>query len=215
MTTPPPAPKVDVRDLGARDFADVHAEMLRLVAARAAGEVPDTLLLVEHEGVYTAGRRTDESDWVAPGTAVVDVERGGRVTWHGPGQIVAYPIVALTGKGRDLHAWLRLHEDVVIAALYRFGLEGNRDPDGTGVFVDRRKIASIGIAVRRWVTYHGLALNVDPELAVFEKIRPCGFSASRMTSIARERAPEAAPSLAAVSDAVRDAFAEAFERYPR
>lgn len=206
---------LDVRDLGAQDFASTHAEMLRLVQARAEAKIPDTLLLVEHEGVYTAGRRTDESDWVAPGTTVVDVERGGRVTWHGPGQIVAYPVVALTGKGRDLHAWLRLQEDVVIATLANFELEGTRDPDGTGVFVERRKIASIGIAVRRWVTFHGLALNVAPDLSVFARIRPCGFEAGRMTSIARELAPEPAPGLSELRAVLEAEFRRAWTAYPR
>lgn len=204
---------LDVHRLGRRAYVTTLEEMRALVDARARDEISDRLLLVEHEGVYTSGRRTDESDWVAPGTDVVAVERGGRVTWHGPGQLVAYPIVALSGKGRDLHAWLRLHEDVVIDALSKFGIEGTRDPDGTGVFVERRKIASIGIAVRRWVSFHGLALNVDPDLGVFAKIRPCGFEASRMTSIVREI--DAPPALGEVMAAIEAAFQTRLAAYPR
>ena len=210
-----PTPELRVERLGQRDYAPTLDTMRALVESRAAGDVEDRLLLVEHEGVYTAGRRTDDSDWVDPDIDVVAIERGGRVTWHGPGQLVAYPICSLTGKGRDLHAWLRLHEDVVIDALAHFGLEGTRDPDGTGVFVERRKIASIGIAVRRWVTFHGLALNLDPDLRVFEMIKPCGFEASRMTSIARELAGESAPPMRDLEDAVETAFRERWARYPR
>lgn len=209
-----PDTPLEVRDLGRADYRPTLASMREAVDERANGQRADQLWLVEHEGVYSAGRRTDASDWTAPGTELIQVERGGRSTWHGPGQVVAYPIVALVGRGRDLHAWLRFLEDVIIATLSDFGLEGERDPDGTGVFVERRKIASIGIAVRRWVSFHGLALNVDPDLGAFAAIRPCGFDALRMTSLARELGHDATPSFDEVKQALARTFARLWLRYP-
>lgn len=117
---------------------------------------------------------------------VVEVERGGDVTYHGPGQIVVYPVLALTGPERDLHAFLRNLEQAMIDALARFELASGREPGKTGVWIGSRKIASIGIACRRWVTFHGLALNVSTELSYFSRINPCGFDASIMTSMSRE-----------------------------
>lgn len=181
-----------------------------LVAARLAGEAPDTLLLVEHEPVITVGRGAkgsylasgvwrvppqpgDSADacFVAlPGGAraeVIDVERGGQATYHGPGQLVAYPIVHLREGRRDLHAFLRALEQAVIDTLAELGLAAGRKPGATGVWIDgERKICSIGVAASRWVTYHGLALNVDPDLSHFAAINPCGFDATVMTSLARE-----------------------------
>lgn len=199
--------KLDVRPVVRVRYAACLAAMRELVESRARGSVIDTLLLVEHEGVYTRGRRDSSGDIVAPGIDVVDVERGGRITWHGPGQLVAYPVVALQGKARDLHAWLRLLEDATIDCLRSFGVAGVRDPSGTGVFTGNRKIASIGIAVRRWVTYHGVAINVACDLGAFAAIAPCGFDASVMTSIARELGG-ASPTLTSVGAR----FAEAFEQ---
>ncbi len=193
-----------IRKLGRADYAPTLSRMRRLVDLRADDAIPDTLLLVEHEGVYTRGRRADPADLIDPGVPILDVERGGRITWHGPGQLVAYPIVKLTGRARDLHAWLRLCENVVIDALAVLGLEAARDPLGTGVFSSGRKIASVGIAVRRWVTFHGLALNVCPDLRVFERVRPCGFDAQIMTSIERELGQHY--EVAVIADAVVDAF---------
>ncbi|MCA8972093.1 MAG: lipoyl(octanoyl) transferase LipB [Planctomycetes bacterium] len=205
---------LEVRTLGRTPYDATLDAMRAATDAVATGQERDQLWLTEHEGVYTAGRRTDASDWVAPGTNVIAVERGGRITWHGSGQLVAYPIVRLSGKGRDLHAWLRLLEDVLINTLAEFGLVGERDPDGTGVFVERRKIASIGIAVRRWVTFHGLALNVDPDLTAFAAIRPCGFDATRMTSIARELGADV-PDMSSVVARLVLEFRERWSAYPR
>ena len=129
---------------------------------------------------------------LAPGaTPVVEVERGGDVTWHGPGQLVAYPILRLEGEARDLHAHLHRLEDLVVDVCAAFGIAGGRDARNTGVWVRPgtpagQKICSIGIACRRWVTWHGLALNVDPDLSAFARINPCGFDAAVMTSMARE-----------------------------
>ena len=180
-----------------------------LVAARAAGETGDWLLYPDHEPVLTVGRnpsegnlRADAAALARAGIEVVEVPRGGDVTWHGPGQLVGYPVVALDRVDRDLHRWLRSLESALIAALARFGLGAVRVPGRTGVWLsDEQKIASIGVAVRRWVGYHGFALNVANPLDDFGLIHPCGFHDIRMTSMA-EQLGERTPSLAEVREAV-------------
>jgi lipoyl(octanoyl) transferase len=180
-------------DLGTEPFRDTWARQLALVEQRQADAVPDTLLLVEHPHVFTIGRRREAlANVVAPGDVeVVGIERGGDVTYHGPGQIVAYPIVLLQEAERDLHRYLRSLEEAVIATCVRFGLPADREPGKTGVWMTtragmRRKLCSMGIACRQWVTFHGLALNVTSDLAYFRRINPCGFEASVMTSMAAE-----------------------------
>ena len=200
---------LNVCALGPTRYRDGLALMDALVAARAAGETSDWLLYPEHESVLTVGRNPSAGNVVADapalaraGIEVFEVPRGGDVTWHGPGQLVGYPIVGLDRVGRDLHRWLRLLEDAIIATLARYGLAGRRIPGRTGVWLaDDRKIASIGVAVRRWVAYHGFALNVANRLDAFDLIHPCGFHDIRMTSIAAERGA-AAPALAEVRDAM-------------
>ena len=189
--------------LGPTRYRDGLALMDALVAARAAGETGDWLLYPDHEPVLTVGRspsegnvRVDATTLARHGIEVVEVPRGGDVTWHGPGQLVGYPVVQLDRVGRDLHRWLRVLEDTLIAALARFGLEGRRVAGRTGVWLsETEKIASIGVAVRRWVGYHGFALNVANRLDHFDLIHPCGFHDIRMTSVA-EALGERAPSLA-------------------
>ncbi len=195
--------------LGPTRYRDGLALMDALVAARAAGETGDWLLYPDHEPVLTVGRNPSDGNVVADAAAlaragieVVEVPRGGDVTWHGPGQLVGYPIVALDRVGRDLHRWLRLLEDTLIAALARHDLSAMRVPGRTGVWLsETEKIASIGVAVRRWVGYHGFALNVANSLEHFSLIHPCGFTDIRMTSMA-ERLGSRAPSLARVRAAV-------------
>lgn len=175
-------------DLGRIGYAEAHALQERLVAERAEGAIGDVVLVCEHDPVFTVGRKKGAAANVLdPGdTPVVEVERGGDVTWHGPGQVVAYPILRLDGERRDLHAHLHRLEDVMIAVCARFGLAAGRDPRNTGAWIGGRKVGSIGIACRRWVTWHGLALNADPDLSWFARIHPCGFEATIMTSMARE-----------------------------
>lgn len=178
-----------VEDLGRGvPYAVAHARQKELLAARIADEVGDTLLLVEHTPVITLGRRRTAADNViAPeGLDVVEVERGGDVTWHGPGQLVAYPVVYLPEGRQDLHRHLADLEEACIRTCADFGVEAGRDERNTGAWASGRKIASVGIACRRWVCWHGLALNIDPDLASFERINPCGFPAEIMTSMARE-----------------------------
>ena len=175
-----------VVDLGSESYRDTWARQLALVEQRQIGQAPDTLLLVEHPHVFTLGRRREaRTNVLAPGDVeVIEIERGGDVTYHGPGQIVAYPIVLLEDGERDLHAFLRHLEDAVIATCARFGLATGREPGKTGVWLGpAKKICSLGIACRKWVTFHGLALNVTTDLSYFARINPCGFEASVMSSL--------------------------------
>ncbi len=182
-----------VVDLGRVSYRDAWAKQLALVESRQKDEVPDTLLLVEHEHVFTLGRRREAEGNVldAGDVEVIGIERGGDVTYHGPGQLVAYPIVLLReGPERDLHAYLRNLEEAVIRTCTQFGLATDREPGKTGVWMTtplgRKKLCSMGIACRKWVTFHGLALNVTTDLAYFRRINPCGFESSVMTTMAEQ-----------------------------
>ncbi|HKE18496.1 MAG TPA: lipoyl(octanoyl) transferase LipB [Kofleriaceae bacterium] len=196
----------EVIDLGLLDYQAARERQLEVVAARQRGERRDALLLVEHPHVITVGRRQGAlANLLRPGDVpVVEVERGGDVTYHGPGQVVAYPILALGEGERDLHRFLRNLEEAMIRTVAGFGIEGTREPGKTGMWVGggKRKIASIGIACRKWVTFHGLALNVTTDLAYFARIQPCGFDAGIMTSMSAELGREVplAPVKAALTD---------------
>jgi lipoate-protein ligase B len=174
-----------------RSYGEVLRLQQDLLAARQAGTIPDTLILVEHPDVITLGRSAAPANVLDAGEIpVFAIERGGDVTYHGPGQLVAYPIFLLRDEERDLHHFLRGLEEAIIRTLADFHIEGTRRAGRTGVWTTQetapRKLASIGIAVRKWVTMHGLALNVNTDLSRFAAINPCGFDASVMTSMARE-----------------------------
>ena len=173
---------------GWSEYREVHALQQRLVAMRAEGGVPDVILALEHAEVITVGRARGAAASVldAGDVPVVAVERGGDTTWHGPGQRVVYPIIQLAGARADLHLHLRALEEGAIAALAAGGLVAGRDPRNTGAWVGRRKVCSVGIACRRWVTWHGLALNLTVDRTRFRRIRPCGFDAEIMTTVADE-----------------------------
>jgi lipoyl(octanoyl) transferase len=171
-------------DWGVRPYAEVHALQERLVAARAGGAIGNVLLTGEHPSVITLGRKTPPGFPPAEGIPVVEVERGGEATYHGPGQLVAYPIVHLTEGRRDLHGFQRDLEEVGIRVCADFGVEAGRVVGRTGVWVGPRKVMSLGIAVRRWVTWHGLALNVTTDLAPFRRFHPCGLDGAVMTALA-------------------------------
>ena len=157
---------------------------LELLAARQRDEVPDTLLLVEHPHVLTLGRGARRENLLASADMpVFEVERGGDVTYHGPGQLCGYPILYLREGERDVHRYLRHLEEAIIRTLAEFAIDGVRRPGLTGVWVGPRKLASLGVAVRRWVTFHGFALNVCTDLERFSAINPCGLSASVMGSM--------------------------------
>jgi lipoyl(octanoyl) transferase len=159
-----------------------HAEVV-------ADERPNTLILLEHPSVYTAGRRTALSDRPADDTPVIDVDRGGKITWHGPGQLVGYPIVKLANR-LDVVGFVRQLETALINTCAQFGLAATRYQDRSGVWLrdenGDRKIAAIGIRVAKGVTMHGFALNVNPDLAGFNQIVPCGIADADVTSISRE-----------------------------
>ena len=200
-------------------YADATSAQRVLAAARHAGRVPDLLLLLEHPPVYTRGRRStaDElpmgEDWYrAQGIDVTDTDRGGRVTYHGPGQLVGYPIVSLRPHGDDIHDYIRRMERVMIAALGDWGIEASLREGMTGVWVGERKIGSIGIHVNRAITTHGLAINLNNDLQPFEWIVPCGIEACRMTSVSRELGEE--QDIDAFAGALTERFGEVYERSP-
>lgn len=184
---------------GLTPYPTAHALQEDLVARRRDGLDEDVVLLLEHPETITLGRRPVEGGVLdASGVPVVQVERGGFATWHAPGQLVGYPIVALDGERRDVHRHLAAIEDAVIAALGDLGVAAGRDPRNTGVWIDGHKVCSIGVAIRHWVSWHGLALNVSNDLAGFARIRPCGFDAEVMTNLAAHLHP--CPSVDAVAD---------------
>jgi lipoate-protein ligase B len=178
------APSIPAYDLGRVPYREALEFQHRAVDARAKGERGDAIYFVEHEPVLTVGRagraesmKTGAPELLRRGIEVVSVERGGDVTYHGPGQIVGYPIVSLLGlpSGRDLHRYLRDLEEALILTLSAWNLRGVRRPPYTGVWVGEQKVAAIGVAVRRWVAFHGFALNVDSDLSHFDLIHPCGI----------------------------------------
>lgn len=175
---------LEVRRIGRTRYEDAHALQEELLLARIEGRIGDQLLLTEHEPVVTLGRGSPPGDAAGVGVPVIEVERGGEATWHGPGQIVAYPILFLTESRRDLHRYLRDLEAVVIGVLADFGVRGVRVAGQTGVWIGERKVCSLGVAVRRWVTWHGLALNVHTDLRAFANFRPCGLDPGVMTRLA-------------------------------
>jgi lipoyl(octanoyl) transferase len=217
-------PDFQVRDFGLTDYETIWALQKTLVQARLAGEIPDMLLIGEHPPVITLGRGSHAQNLLNPTVSVLEIERGGDVTYHGPGQLVVYPIFLLSTGQRDLHHFLRLLEESIILCLKAFQLEGIRNPGWTGIWIEPRtpqafksaesmdrhldstfltrelppqstetlqpsedarllKLASIGVAVKKWVTYHGLALNVSTDLAHFRQINPCGLESQVMTSM--------------------------------
>jgi lipoyl(octanoyl) transferase len=208
-----------VRDLGRQPYAEALEVQRELRRRRAEGELDhDVLLLTEHPPVVTLGRATRPTSLPYPtallqrrGVEVFEVERGGDVTFHGPGQLVGYPIVDLSGHRRDLHWYLRRLEDSLISAIERLGVPAGRNPGLTGVWTAGRKIASIGIHVKQWVTLHGFALNVTTDLSWFDLIVPCGIEQVVMTSLAEELLRDDHPALEREArQAVTEAFAELF-----
>ncbi|MEM1452707.1 MAG: lipoyl(octanoyl) transferase LipB [Planctomycetota bacterium] len=206
------AEALEVVDLGRRPYEEVHALQEERLARRIRGEVPDALFLVEHDPVVTRGRRSADGDTADVPFPVVSIERGGEATYHGPGQLVAYPIVALPEGRRDLHRYLRDLEGVVIDALASLGIEGRREEGSTGVWIGDSKVCSIGVSVRRWVTWHGLAVNVTTDLEAFRSFQPCGLSPDVMTRVADHTGSPADPDelMARMKSAIVEAFRATF-----
>ena len=187
--------ELEIVRAGLVPYEDAWAKQRELHARRVAGEGPDTLLLLEHPSVYTAGRRTAAHERPFDGTPVIDVDRGGKITWHGPGQLVGYPIVALPDPV-DVVAYVRRLEDALIEVCAGFGLTTGRVEGRSGVWVaadspggagrPERKVAAIGVRVARGVTMHGFALNCDPDLTAFSNMIPCGIPDAGVTSLSAE-----------------------------
>ena len=199
-------------------YAAALAQQYALVQARQAGEIPDTLLLLEHPPTITLGRAseeadllTSESELLARGYAVERVDRGGEITYHGPGQLVGYPILDLRDHGQDLHRYLRDLEEVIIQTLHVYGVMGTRVAGRTGVWVDDKKIAAIGLKVSRWVSLHGFALNITTDLTPFRRdMVPCGISDRDVTSLL-ELLPDSCPARADVETVLVKEFAKIFQ----
>jgi lipoyl(octanoyl) transferase len=182
-----------IDDWGRTDYAEALARQLQTLEARRQNQLPDQLIFTEHAPVFTIGLRKGAEQnlvWTAghlqkAGIQVVRTNRGGDITYHGPGQLVVYPILSLHER-RDLHLYLRDLEEVVIRTLANWGLETARREGKTGIWIADRKICAIGVAVKSWVSYHGLALNIDPDLDHFKGIIPCGITDGRVTSLKAE-----------------------------
>jgi lipoyl(octanoyl) transferase len=207
-----------VRRLGTVSYQDGLALQERLIRERRAGLIPDTLLLLEHPHVITLGSGSDRAHVLAGpderatlGLELFETGRGGDVTYHGPGQLVGYPILALEPERRDLHRYLRDLEGALIDALARLGVRGERAEGLTGVWTDGGKIAAIGVRVSSgWITSHGFALNVATDLGYFDTIVPCGIADRNVTSLERELGREAA--MHDVEAVVAAAIARVFDR---
>ena len=177
----------EVVDWGLRDYGPALSAMRALRRARRKGTIPDTLILLEHPAVITVGVQGDDGGAEQAGVPVFRVERGGKSTYHAPGQLVGYPLVDLARRGNDVRRFVADLERLLVTVLRGYGVPAGTVPSRRGVWVGgERKIASIGIAVEEWVTFHGFALNVDLDLAPFERFRPCGMEGVVMTSMARE-----------------------------
>jgi len=173
-------------DLETRDYKETWDLQLRLLELRAQALLPDILLLVEHPHVITMGKSAKPENVLSKTLPIYEVERGGDVTYHGYGQLVAYPILDLSSRNRDIRQYLRKLERVLIGTLAHFGITAQRIEGRTGVWIGQKKIASIGVAVRSWITFHGFALNVSTDLSYFSKINPCGYDSAIMTSMTEQ-----------------------------
>jgi len=202
------------KNLGRLDFLAALSQQEQLLELKQREGTADILLFVEHPHVYTIGRGGDLNNVVAPRDVPLHrASRGGDVTYHGPGQLVVYPIIDLRSKLRkDVHRYVRNLEMTAIETLQDFGLEAKRRPPYTGIWIDNRKIAAIGIAVRRGITFHGLALNVNTDLSYFNRIIPCGLPWADVTSMAKELGTE--QSIEQVKHTFLNCFAEVFDYLP-
>ena len=207
---------VAVYDLGTSSYGEVHRLQQRLQGQRREGAGQDTLLLTEHRPVFTLGRSHPEPNLRVPedtvrqwGIEIVHTERGGDITYHGPGQLVAYGIIDLKGWNLGVLDYVKGLEETAIGVLADWGLRGVRNEAGRGVWVEDRKIASIGLNVRRWVTMHGIALNIDPDMSHWELINACGMRDLEVTSMATEVGRQVA--FPEVLEAFRFHFGRVFE----
>jgi lipoyl(octanoyl) transferase len=202
---------LNVANLGLVEYQAALALQTAMVAARQSDAISDTLLLLEHPHVFTLGRGADERFVLAQrpdAVPIYRVSRGGEVTYHGPGQLVGYPILKLEGRDRDVHRYLRNLEEAMLRALADFEVDATRREGLTGIWVGARKIASIGVGIKRWTTAHGFALNVCPDLSYFRGIVPCGIDGCEMTSM--QVLSEKGISVNEFATTMRSRFAEVF-----
>ena len=184
--------KLNIVNLGIINYREAHDLQKRLLKEQVDGIGKDTLLLLQHNPVITVGRSgsrdnilLSESALEKAGIEVFEIERGGDVTYHGPGQLTGYPIINLQNFRKDVHWYLRQLEEVIIKVLAEYGVTGGRIEHYTGVWVGNEKVAAIGIGVRRWITYHGFAFNINPDMSHFGMITPCGITDKGVTSLER------------------------------
>lgn len=201
---------MEIRELGQIDFADALSLQEQLVENISRGVQGELLLLLEHPHVYTIGRGGSRKNILDDSVDPVCINRGGDITYHGPGQLIGYPVLELGLRGRDLHRYLRFLEELLIMVAGEFRVEAFRIPGRTGVWTAKGKLASIGVGVRRWITMHGFALNVSTDLARFAAINPCGIEACPVTSLA-ELCAVAVP-MEEVTAAVRESFASLLDK---
>jgi len=194
---------------------------LKLLEMRSRDEIEDVLILLEHPHTFTMGKSgrleniyINRDELERRGIHFEVISRGGDITYHGPGQVVGYPIIDLKRRGSDLHAYLRMVEEMLILSLRDFGIDAARLQGLTGVWVQGEKIASIGVGVKRWVTYHGFALNVNTDLSYFELMNPCGLTGVKMTSMERVLSAEGGIDMPEVEESLVGAFAEVFGDEP-
>lgn len=180
-------------DLGLIDYKDAWDIQISVHQLRVENKIDDVLFLLEHPHTYTLGKTADKENLVGDKKylddnkiSVYDIDRGGDITYHGPGQIVGYPIISLTNWQQDTHKYLRAIEEIIIRVCSEYGLKGNRVDKYTGVWIDEKKICAIGIKVSRWITMHGFAFNVNTDLTLFNGIIPCGITDKEVTSLNRE-----------------------------
>lgn len=207
--------KAELVDLGHLSYSEATSIQLATLEAVAAGTRPDTLFFVEHDPVLTLGANFHEQnlllapdEYARRGISIEKTERGGDVTFHGPNQLVIYPVFNVANHGKDLHRWMRDLEETMLLTLSSLGLEGYRFPPHTGAWVNGRKVAAIGVKIRRWVSMHGIALNCNNDLSTFDLIVPCGIEDFGVTSLSQELVREV--TVEEVKPRVVEAFVEVF-----
>lgn len=213
--------KLAVHRLGRIEYGAAFALQEQLVAARGKGLIADTLLLLEHDPVITLGRGAKKEHVVASkavlemqGVALHETGRGGDVTYHGPGQLVGYPILDLNPDRRDVRKYVHNLEEVMIRVVGRYGLVAGRIAGLNGTWIEDRKIGAVGVRIQRWITLHGFALNVSTNLSAFDLIVPCGIKDKRVTSLREELGEERAPAMGEVERVAVEVFAEVFGAEP-
>lgn len=210
--------QLNYKDLGLIDYQeswDLQKETLQKVIS---GEMSDTLYLLEHPNTYTLGRGADEKNLIADknflesnGIQVIRIDRGGDITYHGPGQLVGYPIININGVNKNSRRYIWSIEETIIKTCQHFGIDAGRNPDHTGVWIDNRKICAIGIKLTRWVTSHGFAFNVNTDMNIFNGIIPCGISDSDKDVTSLEKEAGKKFDMGEMKEVVKKFFIEVFE----